>query len=60
MDIPAMIKPHLTQMIEKHHPGMSETYFNVLYSAYSLPNIVLPLITGVMIDKIGTKSDIES
>ncbi len=31
----------------------SDTQFNALYSIYSLPNTVLPIAGGVLMDKIG-------
>lgn len=36
--------------------GMSPTTFGVLSSVYSWPNVVLPLVGGVMIDRIGLKT----
>ena len=30
-----------------------EYYFNLLYSVYSIPNIVLPLVGGLLVDKVG-------
>jgi MFS family permease len=33
-----------------------EYFFNLLYSVYSLPNIVLPLIGGIMIFKYGYRT----
>lgn len=48
-----MIKGELIPLIENSHPGMSDAYFNLLYSIYSLPNIIFPIIAGIMIDKIG-------
>lgn len=35
------------------HDGKNEVKYNQLYSVYSYPNIVLPLIGGVLIDKLG-------
>jgi MFS family permease len=31
----------------------AEVYFSLLYSIYSLPNILLPLISGLLIDMYG-------
>jgi hypothetical protein len=31
----------------------AELFFNLLYSIYSLPNIVLPLLGGLFIDTFG-------
>ena len=33
----------------------SSSKYNLLYSVYSYPNIILPLFGGVMIDKLGLK-----
>ena len=30
-----------------------ETYFNLLYSLYAIPNIVLPFFGGYFVDKLG-------
>jgi MFS family permease len=37
-------------------PVNFEYLFNLLYSVYSLPNIVLPLIGGILIFKYGYRS----
>lgn len=34
-------------------PRRFELYYEMMYSVYSLPNIVLPLIGGVLIDRVG-------
>jgi len=31
----------------------SESKYNLLYSVYSYPNLILPLFGGLMIDKLG-------
>ena len=33
----------------------SEMYFSFLYSFYNIPNIILPLIGGILVDEIGYK-----
>ena len=38
-----------------HGMGLSNLQYNLLYSIYSFPNIVLPLIGGYLVDKIGKK-----
>ncbi len=35
--------------------GMSDLQFNLLYSVYSFPNVILPLLGGFFIDKIGRR-----
>eukprot|EP00392_Amoebophrya_sp_AT5.2_P001365 g1367.t1 len=32
-----------------------DLHFNMLYSFYSIPNIILPLVCGILIDRIGIK-----
>jgi MFS family permease len=33
--------------------GISSTIYSLLYSFYSLPNIIVPMIAGMMLKKIG-------
>lgn len=51
-DIPGAINSQLKEWL-----GSSETLFpwqlNFLYSVYSLPNVFLPLIGGILVDKLG-------
>ena len=35
--------------------NLSSQEYNLLYSVYSLPNIVLPLVAGIITDKLGMK-----
>ncbi|ETV85102.1 hypothetical protein H257_02960 [Aphanomyces astaci] len=55
-DNPSALKSQLTQ----HFSGSVskedfEMYFNLLYSVYSVPNMVLPLFGGVLTDKFGPR-----
>lgn len=34
---------------------MGEAQFNLLYALYAFPNIIVPLIGGMLIDKIGAR-----
>lgn len=34
---------------------MGEAQFNLLYSLYAFPNVIVPLIGGMLIDKIGAR-----
>jgi MFS family permease len=50
----------LLSMLQSHfsHDGTAEgeqfqLYYSMMYSVYSLPNIVLPLIGGVLVDRVG-------
>jgi len=36
--------------------GISATKFNLIYTVYSLPNIVMPLLGGFIIDKLGVRT----
>eukprot|EP01084_Bolivina_argentea_P190389 327198_1 len=40
-----------TQMQSEY--DLSDTQYNLLYSVYSIPNIILPLLGGALGDKIG-------
>lgn len=35
------------------HDGNSEVNYNLLYSVLSYPNVVLPLLGGILVDKLG-------
>lgn len=49
-DIPGTLK---TQIMKDF--GISQTKENLLYTVYSFPNFVLPLIGGILLDKIGIR-----
>jgi MFS family permease len=34
---------------------MGEAQFNLLYSLYAFPNVIIPLLGGILIDKIGAR-----
>lgn len=38
--------------------GLSNLQFNMLYSIYSFPNIILPFFGGMLIDKMGVRFSI--
>lgn len=38
--------------------NLNNLEFNMLYSIYSLPNIVLPFFGGILIDKMGVRFSI--
>ena len=50
-DIPASLGPYF----KKEPFGYTSAKIATFYSVYSLPNTVLPLFGGVLIDKIGIK-----
>jgi len=46
----------LNKQLQIRCPSASYDYdFNLLYSAYSVPNIVLPLVLGVCMDRVGER-----
>ena len=50
-DNPAPLKSRLTASPFNFTP----TQFNALYSIYSLPNMILPLVGGIAMDKLGVR-----
>lgn len=38
-----------------HEEPMGEAQFNLLYAVYSFPNVVIPILGGILIDKIGAR-----
>ena len=50
-DNPAPLK----NTLEAPPYDFSNAQFNALYSIYSLPNTVLPLLGGIMLDRIGIR-----
>ena len=42
----------------EHGMGMSDFQYQLLYSFYSLPNIIIPLLGGFFIDRLGKKNGI--
>uniref|UniRef100_A0A0G4HUD5 Lysosomal dipeptide transporter MFSD1 n=1 Tax=Chromera velia CCMP2878 TaxID=1169474 RepID=A0A0G4HUD5_9ALVE len=58
-DLPASTEDNLLERFTrsgKMSVGTFEYYFNLLYSVYSLPNILLPLFFGWLIDATGTRA----
>ena len=54
LDSPALLKSQIiNQLSLTMSKSNADMYFSLLYSVYSLPNIILPLISGVLIDKYG-------
>ncbi|CAD8147015.1 unnamed protein product [Paramecium octaurelia] len=50
--------PMALQSEIKDKYGVDQFKFNLLYTVYSLPNIILPFFGGVLIDKIGARTAI--
>lgn len=47
--------PQALQTIIIEHFKISSFQFNLLYSVYGLPNIILPLLGGLIIDRLGVR-----
>ena len=50
----------LAVYLKKSHTGkktmeLSSLQYNLLYSVYSFPNIILPFFGGIMVDKMGVR-----
>jgi MFS family permease len=52
-DNPGALHSYLLKRFGKSVGDNFEYFFNMLYSVYSLPNIILPLIGGILIFKFG-------
>ena len=52
-DFPAVLEESL-----EHYFNIKPVQYNLLYSVYSLPNIVLPLFGGILLDFIGIRAGI--
>lgn len=56
-DIPAVLKSQLVSSFSNNYGSdNSEFIYSMLYTVYALPNIILPLIGGVLTDKFGKKN----
>ena len=52
-DIPAALSIYLEDTDNPWH--LTAKQVNLLYTVYSIPNIFLPLLGGIFLDKIGVK-----
>ena len=52
-DIPAALHTQLDEYMGK--PGNFETLFSLLYTVYSVPNIILPFFGGYFVDRLGVR-----
>ncbi len=57
-DAYAFDNPMALQSTMQEEMDLSNLKFNMLYSIYSLPNIILPFFGGMLIDKIGVRVSI--
>jgi len=55
-DIPAALHTQLQDLMTNDEKHDFETYFNLLYTCYSIPNVILPLFGGRFVDRIGPAS----
>ena len=54
IDIPGVLKPQLIKELSIFYSkNTSEYIFGLMYSVYNLPNIILPIIGGILTDKYG-------
>lgn len=40
----------------EHDLNLDSAHFSLLYTVYSMPNMVLPILGGIFLDKIGIRS----
>lgn len=52
-DMPSVIKMKIIEMFQTQNADQAEYYFNLMYSLYSFPNVILPIFSGLLIDRIG-------
>lgn len=54
-DTPAVLATELTSVSCNQLYGIDSLEFNLLYSVYSMPNVILPFAGGYFIDKLGIR-----
>mmetsp|Transcript_50038 Transcript_50038/g.131850 ORF Transcript_50038/g.131850 Transcript_50038/m.131850 type:complete len:456 (+) Transcript_50038:107-1474(+) len=58
-DIPSALNEQMKQLLMKP-TGITEQefayYFSLLYSVYSIPNVILPLVLGIAVDRCGCRA----
>ena len=54
-DIPQALQTPLTN---PNKMNLSDSSYNLLYSTYSIPNIILPFFYGIFIDKMGSSNGV--
>eukprot|EP01017_Pseudomicrothorax_dubius_P039051 TRINITY_DN5943_c0_g1_i1.p1 TRINITY_DN5943_c0_g1~~TRINITY_DN5943_c0_g1_i1.p1 ORF type:complete len:444 (+),score=80.93 TRINITY_DN5943_c0_g1_i1:60-1334(+) len=52
-DVPLALKGHLSDAFNQYSETRFNSYFNLLYSIYSFPNVILPLIGGMLVNRYG-------
>lgn len=53
-DVPAALNLQLHEYLEEENESF-QYYLQLLYSLYSIPNLVLPFFGGYLIDKLGNR-----
>lgn len=54
-DIPAAMKDSMSQHFQEYYSQDSyEILYNTLFTAYSLPNVILPFVNGYLVDRFGS------
>lgn len=54
-DLPAGLKDSIEEHFEGHYSrDYFEVLYNTLFTAYSLPNIILPFLNGYLVDRFGS------
>ena len=51
-DIPSSVYHHLMNSTNNGGMSFSILQYNLLFSIYAFPNIILPFVSGILIDKI--------
>jgi MFS family permease len=52
-DIPSALHQQFQDFMEDHNKDNFEVNFSLLYTLYSIPNIILPFIGGTIVDEVG-------
>ncbi|KAF0698573.1 Aste57867_10803 [Aphanomyces stellatus] len=55
-DSPSALKSQLQHHFLSIPPAEFEVYFNLFYTVYSIPNVLLPFIGGILCDRWGSRS----
>lgn len=56
VDIPAAVQNQLIHVSSTQHFDINSLEYSLFYSVYSIPNIIVPLVGGYMVDSIGVKT----
>lgn len=56
IDIPAAVQKQLMRVRYIQHFEINDFQYSLFYSVYCIPNIILPLVGGYMVDSIGVRT----